>query len=143
MNFLTITGESRSQSWFQSILDSRCPTLVRVQSRPVSTQSPLGDLLPPRTVFLRLAVDAQQTREKSRPPLHRRLDATLRRDKRSRQSTASTLARWRGNAHTFVCRNQLTSMLRCARPPPLRLVGSPAPPRDMVSMETLRPRIAR
>lgn len=36
----------------------------------------------------------------------------------------------------------LTSMLRWARPPPLRLVGSPAPPRDMVSMDTLRPFIA-
>lgn len=36
----------------------------------------------------------------------------------------------------------LTSMLRCARPPPLRLVGSSGPPRDMVSMEMLRPRMA-
>lgn len=37
---------------------------------------------------------------------------------------------------------ELTSALICARPPPLRLVGRLAPPRDMVSMETLLPRIA-
>lgn len=37
---------------------------------------------------------------------------------------------------------EVTSALMWARPPPLRLVGRLAPPRDMVSMETLRPRIA-
>lgn len=38
--------------------------------------------------------------------------------------------------------SKLTSALKWARPPPLRLVGRLAPPRDMVSMETLRPRMA-
>lgn len=38
--------------------------------------------------------------------------------------------------------SEVTSALIWARPPPLRLVGRLAPPRDMVSMETLLPRIA-
>lgn len=38
--------------------------------------------------------------------------------------------------------SKVTSALIWARPPPLRLVGRLAPPRDMVSMETLLPLIA-
>lgn len=96
--------------------------------------------LPPLAVLLCLAVDAQQARKKSRAPLHGRLDVTL-----PTQRVQVSTGRSQTSGFNLLLQlpaEQLTSTFRCARPPPLKLVGSPTPPLDMVSMETLLPRIA-
>lgn len=97
--------------------------------------------LPPLAVLLCLAVDAQQARKKSRAPLHGRLDVTLP-TQRVQVSTGAAHRRAGFNLLLQLPAERLTSTFRCARPPPLKLVGSPTPPLDMVSMETLLPRIA-